>query len=74
MLESFEEIGKGGSICVECSDILYRIHDAVTEKDKMTYDEQVSLIKSNMKKNKLAAEFEKWFTDDFMKRNGLSSS
>lgn len=71
VLESFENIGKGGSICVECSDILYRIHDAVTEKDKKTYDEKIGLIKANMKEKKSADEFEKWFVDDFMKRNEL---
>ena len=68
-MESFEDIGKGGSICAECSDILYRINDAVTQKDKKTYDEKVKLIKSNIKDNKLRPEFEKWFTDDFLKKN-----
>ena len=38
MFESFENIGKGGYICVDCSDILYRIHDAVTEKQKEEYE------------------------------------
>lgn len=74
IMESFEDIGKGGSVCVECSDILYRIHAAVTEKDKMTYDEKVNLIKSNKKENKSANEFEKWFMDDFLKRNDFISN
>lgn len=73
IMESFENIGKGGSVCAECSDILYRIHDAVTEKDKMTYDEKVNLIKANRNENKSTNEFEKWFMDDFLKRNDFPS-
>lgn len=71
LLESFEDIGKGGNVCVECSDLLYRIQDAVTEKDKKTYWEKVGQVKSYIKEKKSMDEFEKWFMDDFLKRNGI---
>lgn len=34
LFESFENLGKGGEVCEDCSDIMYRIHDAVTEQQK----------------------------------------
>ena len=71
IMESFEDIGKGGSVCVECSDLLYRIQDAVAEKDKKTYGEKVGQIKSYIKEKKSMDGFGKWFMDDFMKRNEM---
>lgn len=69
MFESFEDIGQGGNICVDCSDILYRIHDAVTENQKEEYEAKVYSVKDYIKAKKSTNEFESWFYDDFIKRN-----
>ena len=74
MFESFEDLGKGGCVCVQCSDIMYRIHDAVTEKNKGIYSEQVAIIRSFGEKKKSTSEFIKWFEEDFMKRNEFKES
>ena len=71
LFESFEDIGAGGSVCVDCSDIMYRIHDAFTEKNKAEYDLRVDSIKEYIKKKKASDDFAKWFSDDFLKRNTL---
>lgn len=73
IMESFEDLGKGGSVCVECSDILYRICDAVAKKEKSIYDEKVDQIKSYAKENRAAAEFKTWFAEDFLRRNRFPS-
>ena len=70
ILESFENIGSGGDICVDCSDILYRIHDAYTEENRDEYDRNVESV-LKFKEKKSSAEFTKWFEQDFMKRNKL---
>lgn len=73
IMESFEDLGAGGSVCVECSDILYRINDAVAKKEKSIYEEKVNQIKSYTKENKAAAEFQNWFAEDFLRRNSFPS-
>lgn len=32
LMDSFENLGGRVDVCVDCSDLLYRIHDAVSEK------------------------------------------
>lgn len=71
LFESFENLDKGGEVCADCSDILYRIHDAVTERQKEEYDLQVKAIDTYIKKAKASNDFAKWFEDDFMKRNAF---
>ena len=56
---------------MDCSDILYRIHDAVTEKQKEEYDAKVYSVKDYFKAKKSTGEFEKWFSNDFIKRNAF---
>lgn len=72
LLESFENIGKGGSVCVDCSDILYRIHDAVTEKNLEEYQSRKKSIEDYFQKKKATDAFKVWFYEDFIKRNQLS--
>ncbi len=71
LFESFENLGIGGDVCVDCSDIMYRIHDAYTEKNKEEYDLRVKSIKEYIDKKKASEKFAKWFAEDFMKRNSL---
>lgn len=71
LFESFENLGKGGAVCVDCSDIMYRIHDALIEKQKEEYDLQVKAVNTYIKQKKASADFAKWFEDDFMKRNAF---
>lgn len=71
LLESFENLGEGGDVCVDCSDLLYRIHDAVTEKQKDVYDQNIKLINNFIDKKKASEEFGKWFKDNYLKRNIL---
>ena len=72
LFESFENIGAGGDVCVDCSDIMYRIHDAFTSQNKEEYDLRVNSINELINKKKSTEGFIKWFKDDFMKRNMLS--
>jgi hypothetical protein len=58
-LESFENIGEGGDICVECSDLLYRIHDAVTEKQKDIYFQNIESVNNLIEKKKTSDQFGK---------------
>lgn len=74
LLESFENIGKGGSVCVECSDILYRIHDAVTEKNIEEYKIRKKSIEDMIHKKKATEDFKVWFDMDFIKRNQMPDS
>ena len=69
--ESFEDIGKGGAVCVECSDILYRIHDAKREKNVEEYNQNIDKIKGYIDKEKSTDGFIRWFKEDFMKRNAI---
>lgn len=71
LLESFENIGKGGSVCVDCSDILYRIHDAVTEKNIEEYKLRKKSIDDMVQKKKATEDFKAWFDTDFIKRNPM---
>ena len=70
-MESFENLGEGGDVCVDCSDLLYRIHDAVSEKQKEVYDKSVKSINGYIDKKKASEEFGKWFKDNYLKRNIL---
>jgi hypothetical protein len=65
----FENLGEGGNVCLECSDILYRIQYAVTEKNKDEYDQYVHEIVEN--EEKASDDFKNWFKNDFMKRNAF---
>ncbi len=69
LMESFENIGEGGDVCVDCSDLLYRIHDAVTEKQKDVYDQNIKSINNFIDKKKASEEFGKWYKDNYLKRN-----
>lgn len=69
LLESFENLGRGGEVCEDCSDIMYRIHDAVTEQKEEEYDLRVKSVSKYIDEKKASAAFAKWFVDDFMKRN-----
>lgn len=69
LMESFENLGEGGDVCVDCSDLLYRIHDAVSEKQKEVYYKSVKSINEYIDKKKASEEFEKWFKDNYLKRN-----
>ena len=71
LLESLENIGKGGSVCVDCSDILYRIHDAVTEKNVEEYVLRRKSIEDFVQKKKATEAFKVWFDEDFTKRNPM---
>ena len=71
LLESFENIGKGGSVCVDCSDILYRIHDAVTEKNIEEYKIRKKSIDDMVQKKKATDVFQALFDTDFIKRNSM---
>lgn len=71
IFESFENIGDGGDICVDCSDIMYRIHDAYEEKDKKEYESRVNSIYEYIELKKASEKFSKWFKEDFMQRNML---
>ena len=70
-LESFEDIGKGGAVCVECSDLLYRIHDAKSEKNVAEYNQRVNDVKKYIGQGKVSNEFKEWFINDFLKRNSI---
>lgn len=67
--ESFESLGKGKSVCVDCSDLLYRIHDAVTEKQRDEYDKRVRSVTDYISAKKASEEFRIWFQEDFLQRN-----
>ncbi len=69
--ESFEDIGKGGAVCVECSDILYRINDAKREKDVEEYNKKIDEVKGYIDNEKSSEGFINWFKGDFMKRNSI---
>ena len=69
--ESFEDIGKGGAVCVECSDILYRINDAKREKDMDEYNKRIDEVKGYIDNKKSSESFINWFMGDFMKRNSI---
>lgn len=70
IMESFENVGEGGNICKDCSDLLYRIHDAFSEKNKDDYVKNVNLVKSYFEKNS-SSEYKVWFEEDFILRNKL---
>lgn len=70
-MESFEDVGNGGDICVNCSDILYHISDAVKDKNKEEYEKWVKEVKNYSEKKKTEKSFEQWFAEDFLKRNEL---
>lgn len=67
--ESFEDLGKGGAVCVDCSDLMYRIHDAYVEKEEEEYERQVEAVCAFIKNAKASDAFAAWFENDFMKRN-----
>lgn len=69
LFESFENLGEGGEVCETCSDIMYRIHDAITERQKEEYDLYVKSVRSYIEKKKSSANFANWFERDFMKRS-----
>ena len=69
--ESFEDIGKGGAVCVECSDILYRINDAKREKDVEEYNKKIDEVKGYIDNEKSSESFINWFKGDFIKRNTI---
>ena len=70
LFESFESIGKGGNVCVDCSDLLYRIHDSVTEKNKEEYQLRKKAIEAYFIK-KSSNEFMTWFETDYLARNQM---
>ncbi len=69
LFESFEELAEGMAVCVDCSDVMYRIYDAVTEKNEEDYELQTSAIYTLIGDRKSSAAFVEWFQNDFMKRN-----
>ena len=73
LFESFEDLGKGGNVCVSCSDIMYRIHDAVTSNNKADYQNNKILIDNLIQNKKASKDFEIWFRTDFMTRNQINS-
>lgn len=66
LLESFEELEKDISICVECSKILYKYQDAVKEKSKEESKKYLDEI--NTKKHD--KKFVEWFVK-FQERIGV---
>lgn len=73
LMESFENLGDGGNVCVDCSDIIYKIHDGVTEKKKDIYETSVKSINKYIDKKQASKEFAEWFKNNFMKRNEFES-
>lgn len=71
LFESFENIGAGGAVCVRCSDILYRIHDAKTDNQKEEYNLKLNEVNKYIGQGKASSEFKIWFLNDFMKRNAI---
>lgn len=69
LFESFEELAEGTAVCADCSDYMYRIYDAVTEKNEEDYELQVRAIYALIEAHKSSAAFAEWFQNDFMKRN-----
>ena len=69
LFESFENLGKGGDVCSDCSDIMYRIHDAVTEEQKEEYASLVKAVNTYIELKKASVDFAEWFKADFMKRH-----
>jgi len=69
LLESFENLTQNVDVCVDCSDIMYKICDAKKEKKKDEYKSHVKAIKEFEDKKKSSEDFIKWFKEDFMKRN-----
>lgn len=69
--ESFEDIGKGGAVCVECSDILYRINDAKREKDVEEYNKNIDVVNGYIDNKKASEGFISWYKGDFIKRNTI---
>lgn len=70
IMESFENLGKGGNVCKECSDLLYRIHDAVVEKNKEDYANYSEQVRKDFEKTS-NKEFEQWFEKEYMERNHM---
>lgn len=70
LLESYEDLGKGGCVCKECSILIYKIHDAVTEKDIKGYEELVNEIRSFAEKYS-TKEYIEWFESDYLQRNKM---
>lgn len=73
IMESFENLGDGGDVCVECSDIMYKIHDAVTEKQNEVYKSLVAEINEYITKKKSTKEFQEWFLNNYLKRNNFEN-
>ena len=69
ILESFEELDKDISICVNCSKIIYKYQDAVKEKNVKDSQKLLDEIKSKKSKK----EFLEWFLK-FQKRLGVDES
>lgn len=69
--ESFENIGNGGAVCIQCSDILYKIHDTKIEKNTEDYNKNIDKITEYIDKGEATINFTKWFKEDFLKRNAL---
>lgn len=63
LFESFEELDKENSICVECSKLLYKYQDAKKEKK----DEEANEFLKKIKSKKNSPEFLKWL-EGFLKR------
>ena len=68
LFESFENLGKDLDVCVDCSDMMYRIQDAYKDNNKTEFDAQVKELKTYSERKKATQIFEKWFEEDFLKR------
>ena len=73
LFESFENLGKDMDVCVDCSDILYRIQDAHKEGNKDEFDAQVRVAQGFYDKKKSSQKFKKWFDEVFLKRFEFSN-
>ena len=68
LLESFEELEKDISICVDCSKVLYKYQDAVKEKN----EEDSKKLLDEIKGKKSEKSFIEWFSK-FQGRLGVQN-
>lgn len=66
--ESFAPLDDGLSICIKCDTVLCRIKDAKKYSDLAQYDENVGIVRANIKKAKNVV-FSKWF-EEYLKKVG----
>lgn len=68
VFESFEQLGVGGEVCAQCSDLMYRVQDAYTEGEKETFNILVERIRDYETQKKSSGDFIKWFNEIFLDR------